>query len=289
MSSPRTRVYLISAAAAVALSAGAAVVLTQDGEADATAGQWVTPVVSSAAATTPPPSVPATTPPAAKPPADLPVITYAAGPSGLPADPEVKSTAAVTQGLHPEKKVALYDAPGGKPRAFLPSSISGLRTVVPIVEQRDGWVAVLAPSANRRIGWVPPGGYTTETLRDQLIADLSERTLTWLRDGKEQQRWTVAIGSTATPTPVGRTYVMGTTRMRGDIYLNMDALVLGSIPEEPEKMSEAFQLAHTGIHAWYKSSVFGHNVSNGCLRMPGPAQQKLVAEVGAGTPLTVLA
>ncbi|MFI1996143.1 L,D-transpeptidase [Actinoplanes sp. NPDC020271] len=286
MSRPRTRVYL-TAAASVAVLAVSGVTLVHDFDAGPAAAEWIAPVASSAAA--PSPSAAATTPPAAKPPAGLPVIKYASGPSGLPADPQPTSTVAAAQGLHPTTRVALYDAPGGKPRAFLPSTISGLRTIVPIVEERDGWVAVLVPSVNRRIGWVPPGGYTTEALRDQLIAELSKHTLIWLRDGQEQQRWTVAIGSKATPTPTGRTYVMGTTRMHGDIYLNLDALVLGSIPEEPEKMSEAFQLAHTGIHAWYKSSVFGQSVSNGCLRMPGPAQEKLVAEVGAGTPLTVLA
>ncbi|BCJ46336.1 hypothetical protein GCM10010168_59750 [Actinoplanes ianthinogenes] len=81
---------------------------------------------------------------------------------------------------------------------------------------------------------------------------------------------------------------MGTTPMKGDIYLGLRALVLGSIPEEPEKMASAFQLAHTGIHAWYKDSVFGHSVSNGCIRMPGPAQKKLVAEIPAGTGITIL-
>lgn len=286
MVSPRTRAYLISATAVVVLAGGAAVGFARGRGTEATAGEWVSPVPSSAA---PSPSAPATTPPASKPPAGLQVIKYADGPSGLPADPEQTSTVAPTQGLHPETKVALYDAPGGKPKAYLPSSISGLRTVVPIVEHRDGWVAVLVPSANRRIGWVPPGGWTTEVLRDQLIAQISQHTLIWLRDGQEQQRWTVATGAKATPTPLGRTYVMGTTRMRGEIYLNMDALVLGSVPDEPEKMAEVFQLAHTGIHAWYKDSAFGHSVSNGCLRMPGDAQKKLVGEVGAGTTLTVLA
>ncbi|BCY07545.1 L,D-transpeptidase [Actinoplanes sp. L3-i22] len=287
MVSPRTRVYLTAATAAVVLSTGAAVALAHSRDADATAGQWVTPSVSAAPA--PAPSLPATTPPAAKPPADLPVIKYTAGPKGLPADPDQASTVAPTRGLHPARNVALYDAPGGKPRAFLPPSISGLRTVVPIVGEKDGWVAVLTPSANRRIGWVPPGGWTTDTLRDQLVAHLSEHTLIWLRDGQEQQRWTVATGSKSTPTPVGRTFVMGNTRMRGDIYLNMDALVLGSVPEEPEKMAEVFQLAHTGIHAWYKESAFGHSVSNGCLRMPKDAQEKLVKEISPGTTLTVLA
>jgi lipoprotein-anchoring transpeptidase ErfK/SrfK len=247
----------------------------------------VTPAASAPAVASP--SISAAPLTAAKPPADLPTIKYADGPSGLPADPEQNSTVAPTQGLHPARKVALYDAPGGKPRAYLPPSISGLRTVVPIVREQSGWVAVLVPSVNRRIGWVPPGGWQTETLRDQLIAQLSEHTLIWLRDGQEQKRWTVATGSEATPTPVGRTFVMGTTRMHGDIYLNLDALVLGSVPEEPEKMAEVFQLAHTGIHAWYKSSVFGHSVSNGCLRMPESAQRKLLDEIPAGTSLTVLA
>ncbi|GLW34112.1 L,D-transpeptidase [Actinoplanes regularis] len=286
MPSPRTRAYLAATTVAAVLATGAVVGFARDGDPDATADRWVSP---SASAPAPSPSVSAPPLIAAKPPAGLPVIEYGSGPAGLPADPDQDSTQALTRGLHPESRVALYDAPGGKPRAYLPSAISGLRTVVPIVEERGGWVAVLVPSVNRRIGWVPPGGWATETLRDQLVAHLSEHALVWLRDGREQQRWTVATGSKSTPTPVGRTYVMGKTRMRGDIYFNLDALVLGSIPEEPEKMASAFQLAHTGIHAWYKESVFGQSVSNGCLRMPKAAQQKLLAEISAGTTLTVLA
>jgi lipoprotein-anchoring transpeptidase ErfK/SrfK len=287
MSSPRTRVYLTAAAAAVVLATGAAVGFAHDRDDAGTAtGEWVAPSSAPAPA---PPSAPAKPPVAVKPPADLPVITYGDGPSGLPADPEQNSTVAPTQGLHPTRKLALYDAPGGKPRAFLPREISGLRTVVPIVQQDRGWVAVLVPSVNRRIGWLPPDGWEAETLRDQLVVQVSQHTLSWLRDGQEQQRWTVATGAKQTPTPLGRTYVMGTTKMSGDIYLGLRALVLGSIPEEPEKMAAAFQLAHTGIHAWYKDSVFGHSVSNGCIRMPGAAQKKLVAEIPAGTTITILA
>ncbi|GIF16833.1 L,D-transpeptidase [Actinoplanes teichomyceticus] len=288
MPSARTRVYLTAAAAAAVLATGAAVGLAHDRDPEPVAGQWVTP--SSAAAPAPArPSTSATPLPAAEPPDDLPVISYEQGPRGLPADPEQNSTVAPTQGLRPSKRVALYDAPGGEPRAFLPPKISGLRTVVPIVGEDNGWVAVLVPSVNRRIGWVPPGDWEIQALRDQLVLQRSGHTLSWLRDGQEQQRWTVAVGSAATPTPVGRTYVMGTTRISGEPYLGLDALVLGSIPDDREKMAAAFQLAHTGIHAWYRSSVFGRSVSNGCIRMPGAAQRTLLDEIGAGTPLTVLA
>src|SRR5690349_25171296 len=130
MPGARTRVYLTAAAAAAVLAAGAAVGFAHDRDAEAAPGEWVLPPSAPAPVA---PSTSAAPLAAAKPPADLPVITYADGPRGLPADPEQNSTVAPTEGLHPTKKVALYDAPGGKPRAFLPSSISGLRTVVPIV------------------------------------------------------------------------------------------------------------------------------------------------------------
>jgi hypothetical protein len=51
-------------------------------------------------------------------------------------------------------------APGGRPRAWLPRSISGLPITVPIVERRPGWVAVLLPSINRRVGWLTTAGWT---------------------------------------------------------------------------------------------------------------------------------
>ncbi|KUL33395.1 L,D-transpeptidase [Actinoplanes awajinensis] len=288
MPGARTRVYLTAAAVAVVLATGAAVGLANGRDTTAADEQWVAP-------SAPPATLPVSPTASAGPlklvkaPDDLPIISYAKGPRGLPADPAKNSTVAPTEGLHPTKKVALYDAPGGTPRAFLPPEISGLRTVVPIVAEDRGWVAVLVPSVNRRIGWVPPGGWQTAVLHDQLVLQRSQHTLTWLRDGQEHQRWTVAVGSRATPTPVGRTYVMGTTRMSGSPYLGLDALVLGSIPEEPEKMAAVFQLAHTGIHAWYKADVFGTSVSNGCIRMPKAAQQKLLDEIGPGTPLTVIA
>ena len=286
MPTSRARPYLlISTAAAVTIASGAALVgLARGNE----------PAAVFTEAPSVPPSRPAasgtpTVAPAAKPPAGLPVIAYAKGPSGLPADPEPKSVVPITEALRPERKVALYDAPGGTPRAFLPPRISGLRVLAPIVARADGWVAVLVPAANRRIGWVPPGGWETDPLRDQLLVDLSERRLTWQRDGAERGRWTVAIGTRRTPTPLGRTFVMGRTGTSGPVYAGLDALVLGSVPEEPEKMAASLQKAHTGIHAWTDSSVFGDDVSNGCVRTPAGVQDELLDQLDPGTPVVVTA
>jgi lipoprotein-anchoring transpeptidase ErfK/SrfK len=260
--------------------------LTRGGEPDPSA--LAQPIVS---ADTPPPSVEtsATVPPAAEPPAELPVIAYAKGPRGLPADPDPSSVVPITEALRPETKMALYDAPGGRPRAYLPPQISGLSVVVPIVARENGWAAVLAPSSNRTIGWVPEAGWSPEPLRDQIVVSLADRRMTWLREGAEQGRWTVAIGAENTPTPHGRTFVLGRTGTSGAVYAGLDALVLGSVPEEPEKLAASLRGAHTGIHAWTNRSAFGRGVSNGCVRTPAAGMRELLAQVDPGTPVIVTA
>ncbi|BAL88936.1 hypothetical protein AMIS_37160 [Actinoplanes missouriensis 431] len=217
------------------------------------------------------------------------MISYADGPDGLPEDPGASTLEVPSEALRPAKRMALYDAPGGEPRAYLPKKISGLPVVAPIVARADGWVAVLAPSSNRRIGWVPTGGWDPEPLRDHIVVDLSDHRLTWLREGAEQQTWTVSVGSSATPTPLGRTFVMGTTTTDGPVYEGLDALVLGTVPEKKENLAASLRGAHTAIHAWSRKSAFGRSVSNGCVRMPAAAQKALLKQIAPGTPVLVVA
>jgi lipoprotein-anchoring transpeptidase ErfK/SrfK len=281
---PHARAYLIGGVAAVLVISAAAVGLARGIDAGPEAGaDWVSPPPSAAA-----PAASAAPLTAAPPPEDLPVITYAKGPKGLPDDTESETGPVPAAALRPVEKMALYDAPGGKPRAFLPPRISGLPVVAPIVAERDGWVAVLAPSANRKVGWVPAEGWRPEPLIDHIVVDLSERSLTWFRDGEEQQDWTVAIGTNKTPTPPGRQFVMGQTKTSGAVFGGVNALVLSSVPEDLEHLPASLRGAHTAIHGWTNSSAFGRNVSNGCLRMPTSAQRALLKEISAGTPVMVV-
>lgn len=283
----RSRAYLVMATVAVLILAVGAAVGFARGR-DDEAADWVNPVVP--AATVPSARASSAAPPAApEPPAGLPVITYASGPEGLPADPGAASREVPSEALRPRKKIALYDAPGGEPRAFLPPRISGLPVVAPIVARDNGWVAVLAPSSNRRIGWVPERGWTPEPLRDHIVVDLSEHRLTWLREDEEQRSWTVSVGSSATPTPLGRTFVMGTTTTSGSVYEGLDALVLGTVPEKKANLAASLRGAHTAIHAWSRTSAFGRSISNGCVRMPAAAQRELLTEIDPGTPVLVVA
>ncbi|GLY04182.1 L,D-transpeptidase [Actinoplanes sp. NBRC 101535] len=225
----------------------------------------------------------------ADPPDGLPTITYLKGPRGLPADPDPHTLTTPAEAVRLTRRMVLYDAPGGRARAYLPPRISGLPVVAPIVARQNGWVAVLAPTANRRIGWLPDRGWRPEPLRDHLIVDLSSRRLTWTRDGVQRQSWQVSVGSSATPTPSGRTFVLGRTGTEGTVYAGLDALVLASVPERPENLSSALRKAHTGIHAWSRRGAFGRGISNGCVRMPAKAQRTLLKQITPGTPVTVVA
>ena len=221
-------------------------------------------------------------------PRGLPVITYQRVPGGFPADPEQTDVAPITEGLHATKRLPLYDAPGGTPRAFLPPDIRGVEVTVPIVERQPGWVAVLLPSINRRIGWLPAIGWRSRSLRDQLVVRLQRHELAWLHDGVRRESWTVATGSDRTPTPLGRTFVLGRTGTEGSVYGGLDALVLGAVPDDRDAVAPGLRGAHTGIHSWHSASAFGRSVSNGCVRVPRDGQRTLLDHIGPGTPVVVL-
>lgn len=224
----------------------------------------------------------------APPPPGLPVIDYWTAPRGFPADPATDSLAAITEGAHPNRAIAVYDAPGGRPRARLKPQISGMTLVLPITERRSGWAAVLLPTANRRIGWLPPQGWTTRPLRDHLIVHRKTHKLSWRRNGIRQASWTVATGTPATPTPLGRSFVLGRTPTGSSIYAGVDALALSSVPENKRSLPAGLRGAHTGIHGWIYESAFGRSSSNGCVRMPREAQRTLLKNIHHGTLVTVV-
>ncbi|WP_327009224.1 L,D-transpeptidase [Dactylosporangium sp. NBC_01737] len=233
------------------------------------------------------PAAPATTPPAAAAAAGIPTITYTRAASGFPADPDQSSTVPLTEALHPTAKLAAYDAPGGNARAYLTPEISGVQLVMPIVARQAGWVAVLLPTINRSVGWLPGGGWSTVPLRDQLVVRRGAFTLTWVRDGVAQQTWTVTVGAAATQTPLGRTFVLGRSTLPSKVYAGLDVLALGAVPDDKGAVAEGLQDAHTGIHAWYRNE-FGFRRSNGCVRMPPAAQKVLLDSVPSGTSVVVL-
>ncbi|HEX3733170.1 MAG TPA: L,D-transpeptidase [Mycobacteriales bacterium] len=227
-------------------------------------------------------------PPAAPAPVNLPVVDYDHAPAGFPADPTPASTNWLTTGLRPLTRVAAYDAVGGKPLAFLPPDIRGAELTAPITETRDGWVSVLLPSTNRTVAWVPPGNWTTVPLQDELIVVRKTHQLTWLRNGTMVASWEVSLGLPRSPTPLGRTFVLGRSKLKGHVYANTDVFALGAVPDNPGAIPKGLLGAHTGIHTWYHDRELGENTTDGCIRLTKSGQQQLLAEIMPGTSVIIV-
>jgi len=242
----------------------------------------------SPAASTPAPSPSPSVPAAAKPPKDLPVIAYLKPlPRGFPVDPTPQSTALVSKVLRPNRTLAVYDAPGGRPRAYLPRVISGALVALPIIKEESGWTAVLMPSANRTLGWLPPAGWSTAVTLDQLILHRKAHRLEWTRGGVPEGSWKVSIGAPSEPTPLGRTFVFGRSTLPGEVYAGLDVLALGAVPDDPDAVPAGLRGAHIGIHSWYQNT-FGGNSSDGCVHVPPEGQKALLKALIPGTGVVVL-
>ncbi|MEU2611159.1 L,D-transpeptidase [Micromonospora sp. NPDC007271] len=227
-------------------------------------------------------------PPAAPASDDLPVVTYDPAPRGFPADPGTGDIRPLTEGVTPMRNVAAYDRPGGRPLAFLAPTISGVKLTAPIVERRVGWTAVLLPSANRRIAWLPAGGWRTVALRDQIVVERKAHRLTWYRDGRAVQSWEVSLGMPGQSTPLGRTFILGRTPPPESVYGGVDIFALGAIPDDPDAVPTGLRGAHIGLHSWYTDAPLGKDVTNGCIRLTRSGQRKLLAEVPPGTSVVVV-
>ncbi|TDC39671.1 murein L,D-transpeptidase [Micromonospora sp. 15K316] len=226
--------------------------------------------------------------PAAPAPPGLPVVTYDPAPGGFPADPATMDTTPLTEGLHPTRKIAAYDAPGGRPLAFLAPTINGVEVTMPIADRRSGWTAVLLPSANRTLAWLPPGGYTVVPLRDQIVVERRVHRLTWYRAGKAVRTWEVSLGQRGQETPLGRTFILGRTPPPEDVYGGVDIYALGSIPDDLDAVPAGLRGAHIGVHTWYHDGELGENTTNGCIRLTRSGQRELLAEVRPGSSVVVV-
>lgn len=253
----------IPAAAAAALVAvslsgcGASQGSTPQGPArTATQQQYVVPPVSVSAAQA----------------AKLPqATTYATIPSA-PADP---SRFAATSGLvvHPLAEQVVYSRPGGAPVAVLPATELGGPTWVPVIRSGPGWDQVLLPSRPNHItGWIytAAGNSKLDTRRTPYLlrVSLGDRRLSVYDGDRLVGAWTVAIGAAGTPTPTGRTFLLALLAPPHPTYsplvlpLGFHSNTLSTFGGGPGTV---------GIHGWPDTSVFGHAISNGCVRVPSAA------------------
>ncbi|MGI5243233.1 L,D-transpeptidase [Dactylosporangium sp. CA-139066] len=189
----------------------------------------------------------------------------------IPAAPVDTDRAAGTDGavVHNATTVAVYDAPGGTAFARLPPTQASSATWLPVIAQQPGWVQVLLPNRpNGASGWLDAARVELARTPYEIRASVTARQITLWHDGRPAGQWTVAVGAAATPTPTGRTFVLASITDPAQPYspvilpLGTHSTTLASYHGGP---------ATTALHTWPDDSVYGHAVSNGCLRIPADA------------------
>ncbi len=219
-----------------------------------------------------------------RPPSDAPRCASGLRPVGSPS----VSVAAVVR-----SHARAYRRPGSRPFAsFGRRNQNGFPTVFRVLAARRApdcsprWYRVQLPiRPNGVTGYVAAAAVHTGRVRSRVLIDVSARKLTLFRSGRRVLRTTVAVGSSATPTPIGRYYV--NQRL---------------IPQDPAGPFgpgaigiSAYSTVLTGwtqggpiaIHGTNEPWAIGRAVSNGCIRVRNAVLRRLWAAAPAGTPVLI--
>ena len=218
-------------------------------------------------------------------PPDLHTLRAATTTARLRGAPLDHAMSAVPSGevVHPRRTVAVWDSPGGTAFAKLPPEQFG-DTWVPVVARRDGWVRVLLPSRpHGATGWLQTAGLQRATTPYLVRVHLASRSLELFDNGSLTDTWSVAVGAPATPTPAGRTFLLG---QLADPHASYSPVIIPLGTHSQTLDSYGGGPGTVAIHGWLDPSVFGQAASHGCVRVPADALAVL-RTLPLGTPVLI--
>ena len=181
------------------------------------------------------------------------------------------------------------DAP--EPETTLPeTTILGTVTVATIVSGPiDGWAEVMLPiRPNGSTGWVKIDAVDLFVVEGRLVVDLSEKTLTYYRNGEELLSSPVAIGTPRNPTPTGHFYVTdNVTLANPGSPWGPHALGLSGRSDTITEYNGGDGII--GIHGTNRPGSIGNAASLGCVRLPNDVITSIHELVAIGTPVEIRA
>ena len=153
-------------------------------------------------------------------------------------------------------------------------------TWLPVVDRQEGWTKVLLPSRpNGSTGWLKTAQLVQRQTPYLIRVHVGSRQLELMRDGDLVESWSVAVGAPETPTPTGRTFLLGSIVDQDQSFSPL-ILPLGSHSDTLDSYGGG--PGTVALHGWPDDSVFGSALSNGCVRVPADALEQL-RQVPLGT------
>jgi lipoprotein-anchoring transpeptidase ErfK/SrfK len=195
-------------------------------------------------------------------------------------------------GFAPHGAVA-YRTPGGAVVArFGRENVNGYPTYFAVLGKRVGancrpvWYRVQLPiRPNGAVGWVRAAAIELQPVDLRIEVDVSQRRLKLFRSGRRVLEAMVAVGSAATPTPIGRYYV-NQRLVPTDTSGPYGPGAIGISAFSPVLTGWA-QGGPVAIHGTNEAWSIGHAVSNGCIRLPNNTLERLFKIVPPGTQVII--
>jgi lipoprotein-anchoring transpeptidase ErfK/SrfK len=165
-------------------------------------------------------------------------------------------------------------------------TIFGVRGARLGADCRPVWWRVQLPiRPNGVTGWVRAADVDVATVTTRIEVDVATRRLTMFRSGKPVLRATVAVGSAATPTPLGTFYV--NQRLIPDDPTGPFGPGAVGVSAFSNVLTGWAQGGPIAIHGTNEPWSIGRAVSNGCIRLPNATLKRVFAAALNGTPVVI--
>jgi lipoprotein-anchoring transpeptidase ErfK/SrfK len=152
---------------------------------------------------------------------------------------------------------------------------------------RPSWYRVQLPVLpNGTTGWIAAAAVRSFRVSSRVVVSLSARRLRLYREGRLVLEVPVAVGSSDTPTPLGRYFVnerWSLTTADGPFGPN----VLGISAHSPTLARVWAQQGPIGIHGTDEPSSIGQAASHGCIRVNNTVMKRLFRLAPLGTPVVI--
>ena len=186
-------------------------------------------------------------------------------------------------------EVLLYEGPEATDPVFaVPNPThEGFPLSFSVIEERDDRLHVRVPMRpNNATVWIDAADVDTFPVAHHIVVDVSDRTLTAYEGDEVVMHESVAVGSPATPTPLGDFFIDISIPEPGSPY---GAHMLSVAGFSDQLLNFGGGIGQIAIHGWSDTSAMGNAVSNGCVRMPDGTITHLAEFAGVGTPVHVQA
>ncbi|WP_299091405.1 L,D-transpeptidase [uncultured Microbacterium sp.] len=187
----------------------------------------------------------------------------------------------------------IFADPTGEPIGYLPREAAYGGTTVPVIAHDTHWVKVMLagrqgvpPEGNaaQTVGWLRLADVELRPVAEYVEVHLAAHTIDIITDaGAERVADDFAWGKPATPTPVGRTFVMWTTVVPEFAYAQGHPLTYLGVQSPAMAGFDGGEAAVTAFH-YYK--VRSGDVSFGCIYLDAAATDR-VAQLPPGTPVII--